>query len=208
MNNFSLVYFNINIAVLPIVSIKEIMSMKLKDFMCFLQENKLVDLQSLLKKDEIACINRLKLQKYVYLAQTCLNDNFGYEFSVYSNGPYSPDLANYYYETLNMDSINADIVKKNWKLDINFINKFLDLFKDKKLEWLVIASILIDSKNYFEDEQEILNKVYAIKSEYGKTYIDDVWNELKNVGLVQFGSGIRLFDKKNILKKNILSIHS
>ena len=37
--------------VLPIIFIKEIMSMKLKDFMCFLQENQLLDLQSLLKKD-------------------------------------------------------------------------------------------------------------------------------------------------------------
>jgi len=184
------------------------MSMKLKDFMCFLQENKLVDINSLLRKDEIGSINRLKFQKYVYLAQTCLDSNFGYEFSVYSNGPYSPELANYYYETMDINGINADLIKKNWKLDINFTKRFLDLFKDKELEWLVIASILIDSKNYFEDEQEILNKVYAIKSEYGKTYIDDVWNELKNVGLVQFGSGIRLFDKKNILKKNILSIHS
>jgi hypothetical protein len=68
----------------------------------------------------------------------------------------------------------------------------LDLFKDKELEWLVIASILIDSKNYFEDEQEILNKVYAIKPEYNKTYIGDVWNELKNRNLVHYKSGLKL----------------
>ncbi|HET6590704.1 MAG TPA: hypothetical protein VFG45_11135 [Candidatus Nitrosocosmicus sp.] len=166
--------------------------MKLQDFMCFLQENKLVDINSLLKKDEIGCINRLKLQKYVYLAQTCLNNNIGYEFSIYSNGPYSPELANYYYETMDTNSINASIISKNWKLDTSFTKGFLDLFKDKELEWLVIASILIDSKNYFEDEQEILNKVYAIKSEYSKTYIGDVWNELKNRNLVQYKSGLKL----------------
>ncbi|MDQ2684429.1 MAG: hypothetical protein M3Y25_01135, partial [Thermoproteota archaeon] len=93
-NQLAVTSFNINIAVLCIRSIKQIMSMKLKDFMCFLHENKLVDLHSLLKKDELGCINRLKLQKYVYLAQTCLNNDFGYEYSVYSNGPYSPELAN------------------------------------------------------------------------------------------------------------------
>ena len=168
------------------------MSMKLQDFMCFLQEHKLIDLQDLLRKDEIGCINRLKLQKYVYLAQTCLNNNFGYEFSIYSNGPYSPELANYYYETMDTNSINASIISKKWKLDISFTKGFLDLFKDKELEWLVIASILIDSKKYFEDEQEILNKVYAIKSEYSKKYIGDVWNELKNRNLVQYKSGLKL----------------
>ncbi len=168
------------------------MSMKLKDFMCFLHGNKLIDLHSLLKKDEVGCINRLKLQKYVYLAQTCLDNDFGYEYSVYNNGPYSPELANYYYETIDISRINADIMKKNWKLDNSFTKRFLDLFKNKELEWLVIASTLIDSTKYFEDEQEILNKVYAIKSEYSKNYIDDVWNELKNKDLVQYESGLKL----------------
>ncbi|MGE0691999.1 MAG: hypothetical protein AB7O87_15575 [Candidatus Nitrosocosmicus sp.] len=132
------------------------------------------------------------MQKFVYLAQTCLNNNFGYEFSIYSNGPYSPELANYYYETMDTNSMNTIIINKKWKLDTNFTKGFLDLFEDKELEWLVIASILIDSKNYFEDEQEILNKVYAIKSEYSKTYIGDVWNELKNRNLVHYKSGLKL----------------
>jgi hypothetical protein len=84
------------------------------------------------------------------------------------------------------------LVDKNWKLDTTFAKRFLDLFNDKELQWLVIASTLIDSSNYFEDEQEILSKVYAIKSDYSKNYIDDVWNELKNKSLVQFVSGLRL----------------
>jgi uncharacterized protein YwgA len=182
--------------------------MKLKDFMCFLQKNQLLDLQSLLKKDESGCINRLKLQKFVYLAQTCFNNNFGYDFNVYSGGPYSPELANYYYETMDLNAINNSIMKKNWKLDISFTKRFLNLFKDKELEWLIISSTLIDTSNYLEDEREILNKVYAIKSDYSKTYIDDVWNELKNKGLVEYESGIKLLNKKHILKKSILSIHS
>ena len=75
------------------------MNMKLQDFMCLLHENKLIDLDSLLRNNEIGCINRLKLQKFVYLAQTCLKNYFGYELNVYDNGPYSPELANYYYKT-------------------------------------------------------------------------------------------------------------
>jgi uncharacterized protein YwgA len=167
--------------------------MKLKDFMCFLHENKLVDIHSVLRKDEIGSINRLKLQKYVYLAQTCINNNFGYEFSIYNNGPYSPELANYYYEKLDTSGIDTDdVIKKNWKLDTGFTKRFLDLFKDKELDWLVIASTLIDNTNYFEDEQEILNKVYAMKSDYSRDYIDDVWKELKNKEMVKYESGLKL----------------
>lgn len=168
------------------------MSMKLQDFMCFLHENKLVDLQSVLKKDEVGCINRLKLQKYVYLAQTCLNNDFGYEFSIYNNGPYSPELANYYYENMDIDRIANDLKKRKWNSDSDLTKNFLTLFKEKELEWLIISSTLIDSTNYLEYEQEILNKVYAMKSDYSKSYIDDVWNELKDNGLVKYESGLKL----------------
>jgi uncharacterized protein YwgA len=167
--------------------------MKLQDFMCFLHENKLVNLHNVLRKDEIGSINRLKLQKYVYLAQTCFKNDFGYEFSIYNNGPYSPELANYYYEKLDTIGIDADdIIKKNWKLDTNFTKRFLSLFKDKELDWLVIASTLIDTTNYFEEEQEILNKAYAMKSDYSKNYIDDVWKELKNKEMVKHESSLKL----------------
>jgi hypothetical protein len=69
---------------------------------------------------------------------------------------------------------------------------FLSLFKDKELDWLVIASTLIDTTNYFEDEQEILNKVYLMKSDYSKNYIDDIWKELKNKEMVKHESGLKL----------------
>ena len=168
------------------------MNMKLKDFMSFLHYYKLVDLHNLLNKDEIGCINRLKVQKYLYLAQTCLDNDLGFEYNMYNNGPYSPELANYYYEKMDINMMTADIKTGNWNREKSFTERFLALFKDKELEWLVIASTLIDSTKYFEDEQEILNKVYAIKSDYSKNYIDDVWNELKNNNLVQYESGLKL----------------
>ena len=166
--------------------------MKLKDFVSFLHYYKLVDLHNLLNKDEIGCINRLKVQKYLYLAQNCLDNDLGFEYNMYNNGPYSPELANYYYEKMDINRMTADIKTGNWNCEKSFTERFLALFKDKELEWLVIASTLIDSTKYFEDEQEILNKVYALKSEYNKNYIDDVWNELKNKDLVQYESGLKL----------------
>ena len=51
MNNGLVVpSFNINIALLRIIPIKQIMNMKLKDFMCFLHDNKLIDYIAFLKK--------------------------------------------------------------------------------------------------------------------------------------------------------------
>ncbi|WP_172602300.1 hypothetical protein [Candidatus Nitrosocosmicus franklandus] len=121
-----------------------------------------------------------------------MNNDFGYEFNMYNNGPYSPELANYYYEKLDINAIESDIMNKNWKLDAGFIKRFLDLFKNKELDWLVVASTLVDNTNYFEEEQEILNKVYAMKSDYSKSYIDDVWNDLKDYALVKYESGLKL----------------
>ena len=160
--------------------------------MCFLHENKLIDLDNLLRNNKIGCINRLKLQKYVYLAQTCLKNDLGFEYSMYNNGPYSPELANYYYEKIDVNTMSVDVKSGNWNYDKIFTAKFLELFGDKEPQWLEVASTIIDSTNYFEGEQETLNKVYAIKSDYSNDYIDDVWNELKNKSLVHKESGIKL----------------
>jgi uncharacterized protein YwgA len=166
--------------------------MKLQDFMCFLHENKLIDLDNLLRNNETGCINRLKLQKYVYLAQTCLGNDFGYEYNMYNNGPYSPELANYYYEKIDVNTMSIEVKAQKWNCDKIFANKFLTLFGDKEPGWLEVASTIIDNTKYFEDEQETLNKIYAIKSDYSKNYIDNVWTDLKNINLVQNESVLKL----------------
>ena len=166
--------------------------MKLQDFMSFLHENKMIDLNHLLSEDEIGCINRLKLQKYVYLAQTCLKYDFGYEYNIYNNGPYSPDLANYYYEKLNLEKISfhkADDVQNHEK---RFFDMFLELFEGKEPEWLEVAATLIDVTNYSENEQECLNRVYTMKSKYIARFIDNAWNELKDKNLVNYKHGPKL----------------
>jgi uncharacterized protein YwgA len=152
----------------------------------------MINIRDILNDDENGIINRLKLQKYVYLAQTSLQNNFGYEYSIYNNGPYSPELANYYYEKIHPSKISGDISNCNWGDDKNFTDRFLHLFKDKEPEWLEVATTLIDSSKYCEDEQETLDKVYAIKSKYSKMYIDEVWTELKDKELVNYETGLKL----------------
>ena len=74
----------------------------------------------------------------------------------------------------------------------------MTLFKDKEPEWLEVAATLIDSTNYCENEQESLNKVYAIKSMFSREYIDNIWNELKDKSLLHYESDLK--------SKNFLSI--
>lgn len=167
------------------------MSIKLLDFICFLYDNRMIDIPNLLKDDENGFIHRLKLQKYIFLAQTSLDNNFGYEYNIYRNGPYSPELANFYYEELDLNRIIVDVEQKDWVNDKIFTERFLTLFGDKEPDWLEVAATLIDSTNYCENEQESLNKVYAIKSKYRIQYIDDVWNELKDNSLVHYGSDLK-----------------
>ncbi len=48
-----------------------------------------------------------------------------------------------------------------------------------------------NSVNYCENEEESLNKVYAIKSKFSRDYIDDIWNELKGKNLVHYESDFK-----------------
>ncbi len=185
---------SVNIVVPRIVSIQTHMNVKLQNFIEFLHQNKMITIHDLLRDDEIGLVNRLKLQKYVYLAQTSLKNNFGYEYNIYNNGPYSPELANYYYEKMDLQATSLDLNKTEWTFDNDFSQRFLELFKDKDVNWLEVATTLIDSTNYCENEQESLDQVYAIKSKYSSSFIDRTLDELKEKSLVHYesGSGIKL----------------
>ncbi len=185
---------SVNIVVPRIVSIQTHMNVKLQNFIEFLHRNKMITIHDLLRDDEIGLVNRLKLQKYVYLAQTSLKNNFGYEYNIYNNGPYSPELANYYYEKMDLQATSLDLNKTEWTFDNDFSQRFLELFKDKDVNWLDVATTLIDSTNYCENEQESLDQVYAIKSKYSSSFIDRTLDELKEKSLVHYesGSGIKL----------------
>ncbi len=185
---------SVNIVVPRRISIQTHMNVNLQDFIEFLHRNKMINVHDLLKDDESGLVNRLKLQKYVYLAQTSLKNNFGYEYSIYNNGPYSPELANYYYEQMDFHGMALELSKSGWTFDNDFSQRFMELFKDKDANWLEVATTLIDSTNYCENEQESLDKVYAIKSKYSSSYIDNTLDELKEKSLVHYESesGIKL----------------
>ena len=74
--------------------------------------------------------NRLKLQKYVFLLRKYGID-LGYFYSYYIRGPYSPELADDYY---NLPKVSGEM-----KLP----EDFLKLIKDKSERWLELASSLV-----------------------------------------------------------------
>ena len=96
-----------------------------------------------------------------------------------------------YYEELDLNRITLDVKQKKWIKDKIFTERFLVLFRDKEPDWLEVAATLIDSTNYCENEQESLNKVYAIKSKYSREYINGIWNELKANSLVHYKSDLQ-----------------
>jgi len=74
--------------------------------------------------------NRLKLQKYVFLLRRYGID-LGYSYNYYIRGPYSPELANDYYNLPKVDG------------EIKLPEDFLKLIKDKSERWLELASSLV-----------------------------------------------------------------
>ena len=74
--------------------------------------------------------NRLKLQKYVFLLRKYGID-LGYSYSYYIRGPYSPELADDYY---NLPKVSGEM---------KVPEDFLKLIKDKSERWLELASSLV-----------------------------------------------------------------
>src|SRR5665809_9339 len=106
----------------------------------FLDTNRLVDFEVIGNDSEEGLINRIKTQKFVYLAQKCFGIESGYDYNIYRYGPYSPALAEDYF--------NLDVKMMRSLLDYslpNFdANKFLRIVNDKNEEWLEVATTLLD----------------------------------------------------------------
>lgn len=122
--------------------------------------------------------DRLKLQKYVYLA-----DRFGlksgYDFNMYVYGPYSPKLAEDYYKQLDAEA----------PLPPEFRSQdFIKLVKGKDARWLEIAATIISVYEYNKEkgisEEDIVNIVTEIKP-WAKDYVDEIIDELVEANLIE-----------------------
>ena len=64
----------------------------LQNFINFLHNYAIIDKNSIQEESDNGFKNRLKLQKFVYLAKK-FGWNLEYDFSMYKHGPYSPGLG-------------------------------------------------------------------------------------------------------------------
>jgi len=115
--------------------------------------------------------HRLKLQKYVFLARR-YDFNLGYVFSLYIHGPYSPELADDYYE-LSKESVTS--------IPVTLDRNFFSLIKRKSEWWLELAATIIHMKERYLDinEEEIKFLVKNSKPFATDEEIDKIIKELR-----------------------------
>lgn len=78
--------------------------------------------------------DRLRMQKLVYLAGEFGLDH-GYSYDMYLYGPYSPELANDYYE----DEFTIPSEEEGMPPSFDLVS-FLDLVEDRSVKWLEHAA--------------------------------------------------------------------
>lgn len=136
-------------------------------------------------------ISRLSMQKYVYFARL-FGFDLEYEYNLYLWGPYSPALAEDYYQ----------LKKRSKRTDLPIpkgdFNKFAELIRGKDHTWLEIASTIHFIWENNRDWREryrvkprkdlktfVIDRTSDIKSHVGKHFIEGVFEELEKADLLK-----------------------
>jgi len=126
--------------------------------------------------------DRLKLQKYVFLARFFGYD-MGYDFSLYYYGPYSPSLADDYFELADW-VVKPDVEDVSWERE----NDFLELVRGKNSRWLELAATIM---SVYEGNRgkvtmsELIGIVKLLKKWAEETEIKGIVEELIRAGLIK-----------------------
>ncbi|NIA09352.1 MAG: hypothetical protein GWP10_06400 [Nitrospiraceae bacterium] len=120
--------------------------------------------------------NRLKLQKYVFLARK-YGFNLRYSYNLYIHGPYSPQLADDYY-ALGESAIEPE--------KITMEEGFIKLIKKKSDWWLELAStVVMVSERYTDMEDKTMIKLMRNSKPFAsEDEIGDVISKLRKANVV------------------------
>ena len=152
------------------------------DFIKFLHINKLINVRDIQCDTDDGFENRLKLQKLVYIAQSCFGLELGYSFTIYRFGPYSTMLADHYYDYLETNVIIGD---GNIDLPEHFNQgRFINMFSGKNGRWLELATTLIDSQKHVSGYDKTVETVSRIKPRYTKDEVVDMLNNVIEYRLI------------------------
>jgi uncharacterized protein YwgA len=149
----------------------------LAGFIKTIEDTKLLDFNILGENDE-NFNNRLKIQRFVYLARYFGMD-MKYDYNMYLRGPYSQQLAWDYY------SLAENREKYENAKNLPIPDRFLKVIGDKDIEWLEIASTLISLNESFKDRESLSNRTANMKRISRQT-IHSILKELENLKLISF----------------------
>ncbi len=147
------------------------------DFLGFLSKEEMIDIGNLKTDSDYGFENRLKIQKYVYLAMECYDLDLNYPYSVHLFGPYSRKLSKDYYD-LNTNNVAIVTNLPAFKKD-----EFLLALKGKSSGWLEVAGMIIFETNRHKSMPE-LEYIYWVKPSYSPEFIDSVYVDMCNLNIV------------------------
>ena len=152
----------------------------LGSFIKFLENKGLVEFDIVGDSDE-CFVNRVKLQKYVYIAQR-LGLKLPYKHSIYLYGPYSKTLkADYYRMAENPDLYEAAQSDLPSEFDQD---GFLKAVRNDA-RWLEIATTLMERNKEILVHDELVENVRPIKHWATRERIEEVLNDLEMHNLVK-----------------------
>lgn len=154
---------------------------ELAEFIKFLENNDLVEFD-VLGDGDAKFTNRLKLQKYTFLAER-YGMPLGYRYDMYLYGPYSRGLTADYYSLARDPKNNAD---SPVALPDGFRRE--DFLRDVKDDpgWLEVATTIIDRNGRIRESAALAENVWHMKSQFGRRYIEEVLDDLEGRRLVSF----------------------
>ena len=174
---------------------------QLTSFIKFLDDNKLIKFSVLKDDTDEGFNNRLKAQKYAYIAQEKFNLDLNYGFSKYKFGPYSARLTDDYYG-INIykgldehDSFYETVIETPESsvfgaspLPTKFdTTRFLNLVSKKGEPWLEVAATIINVAKYNDYEKDrLIEIVNRIKPRFNRIFIEQVHSDLSKHGLMVF----------------------
>lgn len=147
---------------------------RIEPFLRLLYDNKLIDCggnpQAAAKKTQI------KIQKFVYFAQTCFGLGFDYRHTLYIYGPHSPTLTNDYFRIRDIKDIPSG-KPGSWPGE----GEFLDFAKSHNdVDWLEIASTLVYLyKSRRVPIDELIESAERVKRKFPRAQIENVRSELR-----------------------------
>lgn len=171
--------------------------MKIKTFLNILRREGLLDVNKgndIIADNDTALENRIKIQKYVYLAKYFNIDlEFDYAtYNMYLYGPYSSTLAEEYYRLAEegfFESEPSSYNSNNNDDNNNYPNlkRFIEFMKEddrNNADWLEIASTALAFAKNHSKKETLLEHVAYVKWRFPKEYVRSVIEDLEKNSLL------------------------